>query len=155
MLGGGYLTCIGEEEGWVIVGDGGGGGHERVASLNKVVEERLPDLSISSVTLCASTYGYFGRLITFFAGHFSAAIFAGVDTCKNRKLRERREGDDVRDVRDVRDNVRSDECRERVLMRATVKKQQTVRVRPLPMNFELFPRWLSLTHSEKSHTIAL
>jgi hypothetical protein len=133
VLGGGYLTCIGEKEGWVIVGDGGGGGHERVASLNKVVEERLPDLPISSVTLCASTYGYFGRLITFFAGHFSA-IFAGLDTCKNRKLRERREGDDVRD------NVRSDECRERVPMRATVKKQQTVRVRPLPMNFELFPR---------------
>jgi hypothetical protein len=62
VLGGGYLTCIGEEEGWVVVGDRGGGGHEGMASLNEIVEERLPDLPILSVILCAPTHGYFERL---------------------------------------------------------------------------------------------
>jgi hypothetical protein len=144
VLGGGYLTCIGKKEGWVIVGNGGGRGHERVASLRKVVEERLPDLPISSVSLMRS-YARRFRASTFFAGHFSAAIFAGVDTCKNRRLREQWKEDD-----DVRKKVLSDECRERAPTRATIKKQQKL---PLPMNFELFPCF-ALTHHEKPHSSA-
>jgi hypothetical protein len=139
MLDGGYLTCIGKKEGWVIVGDGGGGGHERVASLHKVVDERLPDLTISSVSFCAPTRLF--RASTFFAGHFSAAIFAGVDTCKNRRLREQWKEDD-----DVRKMVLSEEYRERVPKRATIKAQQKFG--------ELFPCFDSLTHHEKPHCSA-
>jgi hypothetical protein len=91
------------------------------------------------------SYARLFRASTFFAGHFSAAIFAGVDTCKNRRLREQWKEDD-----DVRKKVLSDECRERAPTRATIKKQQKL---PLPMNFELFPCF-ALTHHEKPHSSA-